>query len=462
MIKIASAAGKKFAIVGLGKSGEATAAALKASKADFFVWDDKTAAQEKARAAGYNVVDPATVDLKGFEAVILAPGIPLTHPAPHSVVLQAQKAGVPVMGENDLLFRACPDATYIAITGTNGKSTTTALIGHILNEAGRKVQVGGNIGTPALSLEPLGADGIYVLEMSSYQLDLMQNNKLNVAVFLNLTPDHYDRHGDKDGYMTAKKRIISKKTPQTLVLGSDEPEMRDLLASLKSQEYLHIEEISVAHDVVNGVMADAKNLYACASSNKKTVVALNELPHLPGAHNAQNACAAFAACRAMKLSDAEIVSGLKSFPGLVHRQQFIARLKDVDFINDSKATNADAASKALSCYNNIYWIIGGKPKVGGLNGLESLMPRICHTFLIGVASDEFAAWLDVQKAPYTRCVTLDVAVQKAAEMAWKEKRKDAVVLLSPACASFDQFSGFEERGDKFAAFVKALPDKNGY
>jgi UDP-N-acetylmuramoylalanine--D-glutamate ligase len=456
MILFPNIKGQKYAVLGLGKSGLSTAASLRASKADVVVWDDNVKARAEAEKAGYAVADLNKADLIGLKALVLAPGIPLTHPKPHPVVLRCHTAKVPVIGDIELLFRACPSATYIGITGTNGKSTTTSLIGHILKKAGRKVQIGGNLGTPVLSLEPLGGDGIYVLELSSYQLDLIQQNLIRVAVLLNITPDHIDRHGDLNGYIAAKKRIISKANPQTFILGTDEPETQAILKQISKEKHLLIEEISVQHPVHSGVEVAGSIMVAHRLTGTKNIIDLATLPNLLGKHNWQNACAAFAATRALGLMFDQIEQGLKTFPGLDHRQQLIAEIKGVRFINDSKATNADAASKALACYDNIYWIIGGKPKEGGLNGLEEFTPRIRHAFLIGAASDEFADWCETNNVPYTACKTLDVATDKAAAMAWKQKKPKAVVLLSPACASFDQFANFEERGQQFAAQVRTL------
>jgi len=460
MILFPNIQGQKYAVLGLGKSGLATAASLRASKADVIVWDDKEESRIEAEKAGYIVADLMKADLIGYKALVLAPGIPLTHPKPHPVVLRCHTAKVPVIGDIELLFRACPTATYVGITGTNGKSTTTALIGHILKKAGRKVQVGGNLGTAVLSLQPLGGDGIYVLELSSYQLDLIQQNLIRVAVLLNITPDHLDRHGDMNGYIAAKKRIISKANPQTLILGTDEPETKAILQQIKKEKHLLIEEISVEHPVQSGIETAGSIMVAHRLTGSKNIIDMATLPSLPGKHNWQNACAAFAATRALGLMFDQIEQGLKTFPGLDHRQQLIAEIKGVRFINDSKATNADAASKALACYDDIYWIIGGKAKEGGLNGLESFVPRLRHAFLIGVASDEFAQWCDQNKVPCTASKTLDVATKQAANMAWKQKKPGSVVLLSPACASFDQFANFEERGNQFAEQVRQLETTN--
>jgi UDP-N-acetylmuramoylalanine--D-glutamate ligase len=456
MIDLSFASGKRYAVLGLGKSGLASAAALKAAGALVTVWDDKEEARAQATAQGFAVADPMEQTFLHMAALIVAPGIPLTHPTPHPAIDKARRSGVPVIGDIALLLKAEPDATYIGITGTNGKSTTTALIAHILKNAGKKVAVGGNLGTPALTLEPMGKEGFYVLELSSFQLDLIQPNPpIAIAVLLNITPDHFDRHGDMQGYIAAKKRLFRLSGDQTVILGTDEPETAALFTELSSKSHLKLIELSVQHEVKNGYLVQDKKILA---TNQPTpVIDTATLPALPGLHNAQNVMAAFAACQAAGLDAKTIVAGIKSFPGLAHRQQLVGTMGGVRFINDSKATNADATSKALVCYDRIYWIVGGKPKVGGLSGLETLMPRVAHAFLIGQAAPAFADWCK-GKVPFTHCKTLDVAVVKAAEMAWRDGGSGAVVLLSPACASFDQFTGFEARGEAFAAAVRVLPD----
>nr|MDP9127063.1 UDP-N-acetylmuramoyl-L-alanine--D-glutamate ligase [Pseudomonadota bacterium] len=456
MITLQNAEKEFYAVLGLGKSGMAAAAALRASQAHVVVWDDRMPARKLATEAGYEVSDIARADLKGFTALVLSPGIPHTHPAPHPGVLSARQANVPVIGDIELLFRACPQATYVGITGTNGKSTTTALIGHILASAGRKVQVGGNLGTPVLSFDAMGPEGIYVLELSSYQLELIERNLLKVAVLLNVTPDHIERHGDMQGYIAAKARIFATTEPQTLVIATDDESTRRLILEARRKDNIQIEEVSVTHAVSRGVMAAGRQMFCYTGEEEGGLVtSLGALPTLPGPHNWQNACAAFAACRALGLAKDQIVKGLKTFPGLAHRQQLIAEIEGVRFVNDSKATNADATSKALACYDDIYWILGGRAKAGGLEGLESFIPRIRHAFLIGEAAGAFAAWCE-GKVPFTQCGTLNVAVEQAALTAWKDKKPGAVILLSPACASWDQFANFEERGALYAELVTRL------
>jgi UDP-N-acetylmuramoylalanine--D-glutamate ligase len=436
MIIIPNITGQKFAVLGLGKSGLATAASLKASGADVVVWDDNPEAQQAATKAGYAVQDLSAVDPKAYQALVMSPGIPHTFPVPHPAAEKFRKAAVPIIGDVELLFRAQPDATFVGITGTNGKSTTTALIGHILQRAGRKIEVGGNLGTPVLSFAPLGKGGIYVLELSSYQLELIHSNPLAVSVLLNITPDHLGRHGGMVGYIAAKARIFNLgKSPQTLIIGSGEEEMH----------VLHAAAIEHPHRTVTKIEA----------SGLEKLVDPTALPTLPGPHNWQNASAAFLACRALGVVAEDIIVGLKTFPGLAHRQQAVATVKGVLFVNDSKATNADAASKALACYDDVYWIIGGRAKEDGLNGLEKFATRIRHAYIIGEASERFAVWCR-DRVPYTICGALDVATRQAADQAMRDEIKGAVVLLSPACASWDQFKSFEDRGEQFIALVNQL------
>lgn len=453
MIPLPQSANKTYLVLGFGKSGAASADALRASGARVLVWDDKEAGRAKAKEQGFFLSDPIRTDFKELSGLVVAPGVPLTKPAPHGAVLKARAADVPILSDMDFLFAACPKARYVGITGTNGKSTTTALIAHILHSAGRNVQMGGNIGTPVLRLEPLGAEGFYVIELSSYQLDLMRSNPLEVAVLLNVTPDHYERHGGIEGYIEAKMKIARAKGAQTFILGTDEPETKHIFGELRERKNLDLFEISSRRKPERGATIKDMKLDVI---NEPEPLDLKGFKTLPGLHNAQNAAAAFLACRALGLKREEILRGLESFPGLAHRQQLVARIDDIRFINDSKATNADAASKALACYDNIYWIIGGQPKPGGLSGLEELMGRVVHAFLIGQAAPAFALWCEAKNVPFSLCETLEAATQQAAAMALKQKRKDAVVLLSPACASWDQFASFEERGERFTATAKEM------
>ncbi|MGQ9365407.1 UDP-N-acetylmuramoyl-L-alanine--D-glutamate ligase [Azospirillum sp. ST 5-10] len=450
--------GLPVAVMGLGKSGLATARALMESGAEVWAWDDGEAGRAQASAAGVPLVDLHTADLSELTTIVWSPGIPHTHPKPHPVAERARQAGLEIVCDIELLARAQRDAAYVGITGTNGKSTTTALIGHIFQEAGRKVAVGGNLGTPVLTLPPMGADGSYVLEMSSYQLELTVSITWDVGVLLNVTPDHLDRHGGMDGYVAAKRRIFHRQTrPRTAVIGVDDPIGRGIFEDLKAKGDQFIRPVSVLGREPGGVYALDGWLYDDSEGRHERVADLRGFRALPGRHNWQNAAAAYAACRAAGIAAATVVAAMKSFPGLAHRQQLVREAGGVRFVNDSKATNADAAEKALTTYEAIYWILGGRAKDTGLDGLEAHLGAVRHAFLIGEAESQFAAWLDGRGVPYTRCGTLEAAVPAAARLAWDERRPGATVLLSPACASWDQFANFEARGDAFARLVQELP-----
>ncbi|BAI72718.1 UDP-N-acetylmuramoylalanine--D-glutamate ligase [Azospirillum sp. B510] len=445
------------AVMGLGKSGLATARALRDSGAEVRVWDDNPASRAAAEAEGFSVVDLATADLSDLTTIVWSPGIPHTFPKPHPVAERARALGIELICDIELLGRAERDCAFIGITGTNGKSTTTTLIGHILAAAGRKAAVGGNLGTPVLTFDPIGAGNACVLEMSSYQLELTHSITFDIAVLLNITPDHLARHGGMDGYIAAKTLIFHRQTrPRTAVIGVDDEHCRKIHAGLVAAGDQRIWPVSAHGPVAGGVYAADGWLVDDTEGEAVRVVELSTLPTLLGAHNWQNAAAAFAACKAAGIPAPAIVAAMASFPGLAHRQQLVGTLDGVRFVNDSKATNADATEKALATFDPIYWILGGQAKDTGLNGLEPYMGRVRHAFLIGEAQEQFAAWLDTQSVAYTRCGTLDIATAKAAEMAVAERLTDACVLLSPACASWDQFANFEKRGEAFAACVVSI------
>ena len=455
-IRIPDVAGKVVALLGLGRTGSATAAALEASGATVWAWDDA----ERARAAlpAGMIVDLANANWSQPEMLVMSPGIPHTHPAPHPVAALAKAAGKPLLGDIELLYRAMPKQRYVGITGTNGKSTTTTLIAHILRQGGKQVEVGGNLGAAALSLEPLPGDGIYVLELSSYQLELTPTPICDVAILLNITPDHLSRHGGIDGYIDAKALILRPKGRGSIgVLGVDDQPCRDLFAKLQGAARKLI-PISVEREVKGGIDALNGILVDRTGARPEEIVDLKSIATLPGSHNWQNAAAAYLAARAMGLNRDAIVAGLTSYPGLAHRQELIATIDGVRYVNDSKATNADAAAKALVCYDNIYWIIGGRAKEGGLSNLDRFYPRVRHAYLIGECANEFAKQLR-GKLHFTQCGTLDKAVSAANADARKDRKAGAVVLLSPACASWDQYPNFEARGDHFRALVLALGGK---
>jgi UDP-N-acetylmuramoylalanine--D-glutamate ligase len=443
---------KPIGVMGLGKSGLATVGAFRRTNSPVWAWDNSQTQCAAAAALGAEIHDLSTIEINDLAALVLAPGIPLTHPRPHPAVLKAQSANIPVIGDIDLLYGVAGNAHYIAITGTNGKSTTTSLIGHIIGLE-KPVLIGGNLGFPVLDFDKPAPGQDVVLELSSYQLDLTHDFTCSVAIFTNITPDHIDRHGNLAGYIAAKKKIFRiDNKPQTAVIGIDTPETAAIADELTAEGHWHVIRISGRTIVPGGIYVHNGVLYDDSEGNAVAGLAMVDAPALPGWHNAQNAAAAWAACRASGLAIPAIQAGIKSFAGIAHRQQRIAEHGPVVFINDSKATNADAAAMALTCYPRIYWIAGGRAKEGGLNGLEPLMNRVTHAYLIGEAEEEFARWM-VGKVGADICGTLNVAVQTATRAALKDDQP-SVVLLSPACASFDQFTNFETRGDEFTRLVQ--------
>jgi len=456
MIAVPGFEGRRVVVLGLARSGRAAVAALAAGGAQVLAWDDS----DKTRAALGGEIplgDPAQIDWRHVAALVLSPGIPHSFPQPHPAVTAARAAGVPIIGDIELLGRAQPEARYIGITGTNGKSTTTALISHILATAGESVEIGGNLGPPALGLKPLDADGTYVLEMSSFQLELVDTLAFEIAVLLNITPDHLDRHGDMAGYVTAKKRIFARQAKgASAIVGVDDAICRDIAEQLRRDGAARVVPISIADRVTEGVYVEDGWLIDALDGAPIRVFDLAEAPRLPGSHNAQNAAAAYAVVRRAGLSPDAAIAGIRTFPGLAHRQELVDTIDGVRYINDSKATNADATEKALACYEAIYWIAGGLPKAGGITSLAPYFTRLRHAFLIGNATGEFAATLDGQIS-YSRCGDLATAVAAASDRARVEHAPNAVVLLSPACASYDQFPNFEVRGDTFRTLVSGLP-----
>ncbi len=456
MIPVTSLAGKKVALFGLGGSGLVTARALVAGGAEVTAFDDNPDSVAKAQSEGIHTADLRTLDWSKLAAFVLAPGVPLTHPKPHWSVDLARAAGVEVIGDVELFVRErrahAPDCPFIAITGTNGKSTTTALIAHILTAAGRDTQLGGNIGTAVLSLEPPKAQRFYVVECSSYQIDLAPTLNPTAGILLNLTPDHLDRHGTMQHYADVKERLVAGS--DTAVIGVDDSYCT-LIADRIERAGVKVSRISKRSVLADGLYAEGSRIMKAEGGTSSLLVDLDGIQTLRGSHNAQNAAAAIAACLAVGVSVDEVRAGLNSFPGLKHRMQPVGRRGNVTFVNDSKATNADAAAPALSSYDRIYWIAGGLPKAGGITSLSPLFSHIAKAYLIGEAAAEFAATLG-EAVPYEISGTLDKAVQHAAEDAQKDGRDGNVVMLSPACASFDQYKNFEIRGDSFVSHVAAL------
>jgi UDP-N-acetylmuramoylalanine--D-glutamate ligase len=460
MIPVTTFEGKKVAVFGLAGSGLATASALFSGGADVVGFDDSHERVEYAAKAGIPTADLRGIDWSRVAALILAPGVPLTHPAPHWSVGLARSHAVEVIGDIELFCRErrahAPDAPFVAVTGTNGKSTTTALIAHLVAGAGREAQLGGNIGTAILSLAMPRTGRTHVVECSSYQIDLAPTLDASVGVLLNLSEDHLDRHGTMENYAAIKERLVAGvQDGGTAVIGVDD-NLCQAIADRLERAGRKVVRVSVRRPLPDGVYVEAEQIMLAAGGTAKPVALLGGIGSLRGRHNAQNAACATAAALALGLDLKAIQNGLWSFPGLAHRMEEVGRKGSVLFVNDSKATNADSSAQALACFSDIFWILGGKPKTGGIGSLAGFFPRIRKAYLIGQAAEEFAATLD-GKVAYEIAGTLDKATETAARDAEASGLTNAVVLLSPACASFDQFKNFEVRGDAFRKLVKALP-----
>ncbi len=464
MIPITTFAGKTVAVFGLGKSGLLSARALTEGGAEVVVFDDNEASMAEAEAAGFRTQDLRGLDWSTIAALVLAPGVPLTHPEPHWSVKLAHAAGVEVIGDIELFCRerakSGPQCPLIAITGTNGKSTTTALIAHLVQSAGRDAQMGGNIGVPVLALEPFKPGRVYVLEVSSYQIDLAPSLHATVGILLNVSEDHLDRHGTMENYAAIKALLpAGVEAGGSAVIGVDDRWTR-AAADRIERAGRQVVRVSVLAPVRDGYYAEGTRILSAHAGKAHAVAQLAGVGSLRGAHNAQNAACAVAAGVALGLGFPTIQKGLASFPGLAHRMQQVGRkdtkLGKVLFVNDSKATNADSAAHALASFPDIYWIAGGKPKTGGITSLAEFFPRIRKAYLIGEAAAAFAETLE-GKVPYEIDAVLSAAVDAAAHDAEASEAKEPVVLLSPACASFDQYRNFEIRGEAFIDLVRALP-----
>jgi len=460
MFPITCFKGRKVAVFGLARSGIASARALNAGGADTACWDDNETARSAAADTGLTLEDLTRSDFVAFDALVLSPGVPLTHPVPHWTVEKAHAAGVEIIGDTELLMRERDargaKSKLIAITGTNGKSTTTALIAHVLQSAGIGTVVGGNIGTPVLDLDAVPDDGAFVLEFSSYQIDLTPGLHADVAVLLNLSPDHLDRHGDMERYAAVKERIFANQTAaDTAVIGVDDDHVAAIAGRCLKRDAKAV-PISSLQTLDEGVYVADGVIYEAAGGSAARIADIADVVSLKGVHNWQNAAAAVAAARALGLCAGEIERGLRSFPGLAHRMEPVARLGDVLFVNDSKATNAEAAARALACFEHIFWIAGGRAKSGGIDSLNNFFPKIDKAYLIGEAADDFAATL-AGHTEVIRSGTLERAVAEAAvDAVAAAGTGEIVVLLSPACASFDQFADFELRGEAFRAAVARI------
>lgn len=464
MIPIPFFKGRTVAVFGLARSGISAGRALIEGGANVIGWDDKLEAREAAEKAGIAIRDLGGVDWREIAAFIVSPGVPLTHPAPHPLVAKARLARTEIIGDVELFFRAIRDdgagaqAKVVCVTGTNGKSTTTALIGHLLAQLGFGAEVGGNIGKPVLELAAPKVRCAYVIEMSSYQLDLTPSVKPDVAVLINVTPDHLDRHGTMVEYARVKESIFARQQRgDVAVIGVDDPYAAEICTRVSARGGVAVTAVSVGKVLGRGVFVLDGVLYDATGATSREVRDLRSLTRLPGAHNWQNAAIAYAAVRPLVKDPGEIAGAMTSFPGLAHRIELVGQIGRARFVNDSKATNADAAARALACYDNVYWIVGGKPKQGGIENLKSFFPRIKKAYLIGDAADAFAATLGDAVA-HVKSGTLEAAVRQAAKDAAADRTGEPVVLLSPACASFDQFRDFEHRGAEFKRIFKLVAD----
>ncbi|MGZ9105493.1 MAG: UDP-N-acetylmuramoyl-L-alanine--D-glutamate ligase [Rhodoplanes sp.] len=460
MIPVTTFVGKKVAIFGLGVSGLATASALFAGGADVIGWDDSEERIEYATSAGIPTADLRHIDWSRVAALVLAPGVPLTHPAPHWTVGLARAAAVEVIGDIELFCRErrshAPDAPFVAVTGTNGKSTTTALTAHLLAAAGYEVALGGNIGTAILSLEPPRPGRVHVIEVSSFQIELAPTLDPSVGILLNVSEDHLDRHGTMANYAGLKERLVAGVQEDGIaILGVDDGWCQ-AAADRIARSGRRVVRVSVRRPLVDGVYVEADRILLAEGGASEEIALIGGISTLRGVHNAQNAACASAAALALGVAPKIIQDRLRSYPGLAHRIEEVGRQGRVVFVNDSKATNADAAARALACFSDIYWIAGGRPKTDGIASLDGYFPRIRKAYLIGEAAPHFAKTLG-GSVPYEIAETLDRAVADAAADASASQAAEPVVLLSPACASFDQFKNFEDRGELFRKLVRSLP-----
>lgn len=484
MIVATTFAGKRVAVFGLGASGTATVRSLVAGGADVAAWDDGAASRTAAMAQGIALADLTTADWSSFDTLVLAPGVPLTHPAPHWTVTRAAAAGVEVIGDIEIFCRErqahAPGSPFVAITGTNGKSTTTALIAHIAARCGLDAQMGGNIGRAVLTLEPPFASDhrrVHVIEMSSFQIDLTPSLAPSIGLLLNISPDHLDRHGPADdpalamrNYAAIKERLAVRAAHAIIGIEDGLPHDDDICepifhalgrdgktAAAFTRRRAQLAGMVFAEGGRLCRFVTTPQASGTTTGDMETLATLDGISTLRGAHNAENAAAAFLACEHLGLRRADIAAALASYPGLPHRMEEVGRAGRVLFINDSKATNADSTEKALSSWTgDIYWILGGKQKEGGIASLAQYFPRIAKAYLIGEATEPFAATLGGRVA-FERCGTLDAALSRAAADAARSTGTEPVVLLSPACASYDQFKGFDQRGDVFRDLVRRLP-----
>ncbi len=456
--------GKPVLVYGLGKSGISSARFLSDNKAHVVAGDDNAENLEEAKKLGLEVYNESSRDFSDYAFVLLSPGIPFTHPKPHAVVEKAKEADIEIFCDIELFHRIYPNYKTIGVTGTNGKSTTATLIHHILQECGLPSVLCGNIGTPVFDSDFTNPDSWIVLEVSSFQMDLCPTFRPDLSAILNLTSDHIDRHGSMERYAEVKERIteLCKNSDyNTAFIGVDDDYTQKIAERAKGLGLRQVIDISSDNALTLGIYVENGILYDALEGAALPVGDLSEIPSLKGIHNYQNAAFSYGIARKIGLPSADIWKAMQNFPGLQHRQYLARTINGVGYINDSKSTNAAAAAVALGCRNNAYWIVGGRRKKNGLEGLEEFFPRIKHAFLIGEATEDFAAWFDNYGMEYTRCYDLKKALSAAHDMAQENRGQPGgagVVLLSPACASFDQFKSFEDRGEQFTALVNALEE----
>ena len=455
MITVTSFANKSIGVFGLGRSGLSAVRALEAGGSDVWAWDDAKEKRESAEIEGIKLTNLYQSDLSKIDMLVLSPGIPDQYPEPHSLTIRAREAGCAIICDIDLLARENTKARFIGISGTNGKSTTTALIGHILNKAKYQAEIGGNFGIPALDLLPLDERGTYVLEISSYQLERIPTMQLDIAILLNISADHLDRHGGMDGYIAAKRILFERINEDAItIIGMEDTHCRGICMELMiDRGGKNIVPISASARMPGGIYVDNGMLTDDIRNTQEIIMDLRSLSTLAGRHNWQNAAAAYAAASTVGIEPSIIIEALKTFGGLAHRQEVVRNIDGILFINDSKATNSDAAAKALDCYDNIHWILGGQFKEESLGSLSGVLTKVAHAYLIGHNSERLKDLLG-PFIPISRCGDLETAIHEAYCNA--SSTNSNIVLLSPACASFDQFKNFEARGDAFRSIVNNL------
>ena len=453
-IPVTTRSGQHLAVYGLGVSGLSAAHALAAGSARVTAWDDQESARLRAANDGISLGDISdALDRRNVSALVLGPGIPLNHPKPHPVVERARETGIAIIGDIELLAETCPEAVLIGVTGTNGKSTTATLIHHILREAGEPSQIGGNFGPPALGLRQPEPGESMVLELSSFQLDLTHRASFDIAVLLNLTPDHLDRHGSMESYIAAKKRIFrtnSGGNPGLAIVGVDDEPGREIFEELKRSGHWNLRGVSVEHEVTDGISVLDGRL-----RDGELGCDLRGAPALQGPHNWQNAAAAWAVARARGTPPEVIQAAFSTFAGLPHRMELVFRIGDTRYVNDSKATNGEAAARAIASFHNIYWIAGGVAKKEGLTPTFPWLDHVHRAYLIGEAAPDFARQL-AGRVEVSVSTDLPTALRTARNQAESESTPSPVILLSPACASFDQYPNFEARGDHFRELVLSM------